>query len=761
MNRATRATTPFTPYTRRAQVFSPASPHDPGAPPLSPATITLALWCSASPNATATTPGDATPETTGADASADTPPQKKRPSPSDTSPRASVGRTTVVDAPTSQRRTQADADARNAGTVTALNLDAIDGAIPADGAAELLGRLPGANVRSIGGLGQFSAVSIRGSSAEQVQVVIDGVPLNDGFAGLTDLSLLPLETAGRIEVYRGFIPLRFGGAAPGGVVQLVGRPIETTRTSARGGLGSFGARQLSATHAQRLTRRWGASAHIGYAGASGDFPFYSTANTPNISDDDTVVRRTNNDYDRVVGHLRVEGRGDRWRWTLRQFVSDRRRGIAGPATAQSTSASLRTTQARTISQIRHIGLGGPGGTARGVAGLTIQRDLFDDPSGEIGLGTGGQRNLGLDAYGSPQLHLPAWRGSFVDVHGALRVQRVAIETLTGGQTIERVGHGRLSASAGLGVEQHLHDDRWRIDAGATVTALRSDFAGSQADPLAGGGREATDIGWAPRLAIRWRGHPHLDVRGSVGGYFRPPTLLELFGDRGFAVGNSDLEPERGFATDLGITWTSTFGARERSFVRARVGGFLNLGQDTITWVQAAQVARPINIGGSLAAGAESALFVSVYDDAFTLDANYTFLETENRGGIDGQSGKPLPGRPRHEATARATTGWEFRRSRAPLEPRLTYTLDALAATYLDPSGRFSLPPRILHGVSMQLDIDRRVRVAFEVRNLANTISTTWTPPTATATPQAVPITDFIGYPIPGRSLWLTLGFHAP
>jgi iron complex outermembrane receptor protein len=670
-------------------------------------------------------------------------------------------RTTVVDSPASRLQTQADADVRNAGTVTALNLDTVDGAIPADGAAELLARFPGATVRSIGGLGQFSAVSIRGSSAEQVQVVIDGVPLNDSFAGLTDLSLLPLETAGRIEVYRGFIPLRFGGAAPGGVVQLVGRPIDATRTSARGGLGSFGARQLSLTHDHRFSRRWGASAHVGYAGAAGDFPFYSTANTPSIPEDDSLVRRTNNSYDRVVGHLRIEGRGDRWRWTLRQFVSDRRRGIAGPATAQSERASLRTTQARTISQVKHLGLGGPGGAARGVLGLTLQRSLLEDPRGELGVGTGGQGNLGVDAYGSPQLRLPAWRGSFIDVHGAVRLQRVSIETIDGDEIVERVGHGRLSARAGLGVEQHLHEDRWRIDAGATATVVRSDIAESAANPLAGQARKSTDVGWAPRLAIRWRGHRNLDVRGSVGGYFRPPTLLELFGDRGFAVGNSDLEPERGFATDLGITWTSTFGGHERSFVRARVGGFLNLGQDTITWVQAAQVARPINIGGSLAAGAESALFVSIHDDALTLDANYTFLETENRGGIDGQSGNPLPGRPRHEATARATTGWEFRRTHTPLEPRLTYTLDALAATYLDPSGRFSLPPRILHGVSMQLDIDRRMRVAFEVRNLANTISTTWTPPTATATPQAVPITDFIGYPIPGRSLWLTIGFHAP
>ncbi|MGB1698991.1 MAG: TonB-dependent receptor, partial [Nannocystaceae bacterium] len=518
---------------------------------------------------------------------------------------------------------------------------------------------------------------------------------------------------------------------------------------------------LALTHDQRLGRRWGLSTHVGYAGASGDFPFYDTANTPSISDDDIITRRTNNGYDRIVGHLRVEGRGDRWRWTLRQFVSDRQRGIAGPATAQSTESSLRTTQARTISQIRSVGLGGPGGSARGVAGLTVQRDIFEDPRGEIGVGTGGQRNLGLDVYASPQLHIPTWRGAFLDVHGAARTQRVRTETTDGSDASETLRHTRVSLNAGLGVEQHLREDRWRIDAGASVTAVRSQFEGGTLYASAGEARDATDFGWAPRLAVRWRGHPSLDIRASVGGYFRPPTLRELFGDRGFAVGNSELDPERGLSSDLGLTWTSPLGASGRASIRAHTGAFLNVGRDTITWVQAAQVVRPINIGGSLAAGAESSLALAVYDRALTVDANYTFLHTRNRGGIDGQVGKPLPGRPGHEGTARVTTGWEFNAARTPLEPRLVYTLDALASTYLDPSGRFSLPPRILHGVAAQLDVDRHLRVAFEVRNLANTISTRWTPPTATGEPQVVPIADFIGYPIPGRSLWLTVAFHAP
>src|SRR5690349_851633 len=43
--------------------------------------------------------------------------------------------------------------------------------------ADELEALPSLHVRSLGGLGAYSALSIRGSSAAQVLVLVDGVPL--------------------------------------------------------------------------------------------------------------------------------------------------------------------------------------------------------------------------------------------------------------------------------------------------------------------------------------------------------------------------------------------------------------------------------------------------------------------------------------------------------------------------------------------------------------------------------------------------------
>src|SRR5207253_9135856 len=81
----------------------------------------------------------------------------------------------------------------------------------------------GVQVRRFGGLGDFSTVSIRGSSAGQVQVYLDGVPLSRAENEVVNLADLPLDAVDHVEVYRGATPLAFAQSGPGGVVNVVSR----------------------------------------------------------------------------------------------------------------------------------------------------------------------------------------------------------------------------------------------------------------------------------------------------------------------------------------------------------------------------------------------------------------------------------------------------------------------------------------------------------------------------------------------------------
>ena len=91
----------------------------------------------------------------------------------------------------------------------------------AEDLASLLDSVTGAVVRRLGGLGDFSAVSIRGSSFRQVQVFLDGIPLNPSGSEAVNLGDFPLSMLERVEVYRGNAPSEFGAAPIGGVVNLV------------------------------------------------------------------------------------------------------------------------------------------------------------------------------------------------------------------------------------------------------------------------------------------------------------------------------------------------------------------------------------------------------------------------------------------------------------------------------------------------------------------------------------------------------------
>ena len=53
----------------------------------------------------------------------------------------------------------------------------------------------GTVVRRLGGLGDYSSVSIRGSSSRQVQVYLDGIPLNPDGTESINLAELPLSSA--------------------------------------------------------------------------------------------------------------------------------------------------------------------------------------------------------------------------------------------------------------------------------------------------------------------------------------------------------------------------------------------------------------------------------------------------------------------------------------------------------------------------------------------------------------------------------------
>lgn len=627
--------------------------------------------------------------------------------------------------------------------------DAI-GATPRDGLTEVLEQSPAVRVRSLGGLGQFGSVSIRGSSPQQVAVFLDGVPIGSAMAGLVDTGEVPADGLSRVEIHRGYVPIAFGAQALGGAIDLVARR-PTPGVHVEGGLGSWWTRRAAA-RVGFATRHGGVGLGVSYGGTVGNFPFYDDGGTPS-SADDRVTRRRGNRYDRLVARASIDAKRGGWSLVFHQLANIRRAGVPGPGSSQASRVINDQLGARTVVRARRD-LPRAGSRVEWLLGLGLEGRVFRDPAGEIGVGLDEQHSRTVDVFVSPRARVGLWRDAFLGVVGDVRGEAIVVD-----QRIERppplpdgdAKRGRLAAGAGIELEQLLFADRVHLVPAIRIDAVASDFAvasdgGEQDD----GGRNDVAFAASPRFGARAAVLPWLVLRTSVGRYFRAPTLIELFGDRGFFVGNEGLRAEHGISVDGGFAIDTDVAG---GHVSAHVAGFWIASRDLIQWISAGAVARPENIDGALVRGLESSLTVQSPDEHFDVTVHYTLLDARDRSGDPGRDGNALPGRPRHDVGARTSAGWEARARGVLLAPRVSAGVDVVARTYLDPSERYVLPPRAFGTLGAQLGIGESFAVSIEVRNLLDVRTTTVELPVANSRPSPVAPGDFIGYPLPGRSVW--------
>jgi len=86
---------------------------------------------------------------------------------------------------------------------------------------DVLRFVPGVIVRQNGTAGSLQTVALRGNSASQTLILLDGRPVNEGDTGVTDFTSMPLDGVQSISVIEGGLSSRYGSGAIGGVVEIV------------------------------------------------------------------------------------------------------------------------------------------------------------------------------------------------------------------------------------------------------------------------------------------------------------------------------------------------------------------------------------------------------------------------------------------------------------------------------------------------------------------------------------------------------------
>jgi outer membrane cobalamin receptor len=386
-------------------------------------------------------------------------------------------------------------------------------------AGELLQTVPGVVITQSGGPGAPSRVSIRGSAANEVLVLVDGVPLNSPLDGEVDLSRLSLETAERVTVRTGAQSARYGPRALAGVIEIeTRRPTREASVTARAG--AWGERGSSLTLGDRRAIAHDLNGALSFTGdyrtARGDFRYEVPAVRGGGEADRLNADMTSR---QLLGTASLEGRA--WDARVRIAGSDLTRGMAGSIVQPSLTGrqSRRRLSGGFDTRGRHGVL-----SWTALADVSRDRATFNDPA-------------------------PPFSARFDDTVRA-----------TGASGSASASAGDDATNASLGVDVRTLDvastsleadaPHWQRTTGTwgRVRVVRRARAGIQIDGEISGRLDQTSLidgaNFSPRVGLGAT-TSFATLSGSIGAGYAPPSLADQFFQEGVQVEpNPSLAPER-------------------------------------------------------------------------------------------------------------------------------------------------------------------------------------------------------------------------
>jgi outer membrane cobalamin receptor len=588
---------------------------------------------------------------------------------------------------------------------------------------DVLAEATGVQVKRLGGLGAFSTISLRGSSAEQVEVYLDGVLLNAAMGGGVDLSHLSLAHVGQIEVYRG---AGAAGNGLGGTVHIRTRASERHFShSVRGAWGDFGTRSLNGM----VTGGSDKAKFLlvaDYTASDNDFGFLDDNGTEYNVNDDVFTNRQNNVYRsvNVLGKWHA-ALGDGRNLTIQESVFWKSQGIPGISNNQSQRAHLGVIRSLTEVVFQDGNLL-PGLLMRHSVYFTHVGESFADPEGEVGVGR--QDN-------DYQTRTSGWQGrlQMLSLHPLTATVGILRETYVPTSRLQSITRSfdsqRWTFSGRVGADWSLPAGMGVVSTGIDMRRQRSSFTGANPfsfSPLAPDSANTRNL-VGLRLGLRVNVMDDLILKANVGRTLRAPSFYELFGDRGGVVGNVDLRPEGGLTWDAGIRYATDSTILEGAFFDHRY-------EDLIQFVHTSQAtSRPVNIGKARVWGVEVTAQKTILK-RLDVSGNYTYQRALDQSDIPHLQGKTLPNRPAHTLFARVKSGVN--------RVTIFYDYTFEDGNFLDQSNRRPLASRHIHNVGMKVDVRKGVQLGLEAKNLKNAqIADTW------------------GYPLPGRAFFVNLQEH--
>lgn len=385
-------------------------------------------------------------------------------------------------------------------------------ALRAQGITQLVDALrtvPGLSVVQTGSFGSVTSLFMRGGESDYVQVLVDGVPVNEP-GGAYDFAHLTVDNIERIEILRGPASVVYGSDAVTGVVQIFTRrgagPPRVT-AGARGGTYGSGDFEAAVTGGSEQA---GYSLGVSHLRSNGIYAFNNgyrntTASgrfhyTPDERTDLNFTLR----YTDAEFHFPTDGAGN---------LVDSNQFTANEVTTLGIDVGRYFTDR--IQGRLHLALNDIG-------------SLFDDEQ------DGPADTVGFFAFRS-QTEL---RTRSADARVNVYLTPAAV--VTGGASIEQE-------------RQRTDKDRTRLNRAYYAQVVVGPLSGLSANAglrLDDNEQFGTFVTFRAGTGYRMTA-TGTRITASVGTGFKEPTFFETF-DGAFSVGNPDLEPERSTSWEVGL-----------------------------------------------------------------------------------------------------------------------------------------------------------------------------------------------------------------
>lgn len=219
--------------------------------------------------------------------------------------------------------------------------------------SELLNISPGIFIKDYGGLGGLKTLSLRGTTASQTLILLDGIKLNSIQNGIVDLSTIPTELIKEIEISRSGSSAFFGGNAVAGCINILTQDKIIDKFNFKTNL-KYGSYNdfLTNLNLSFPLGNFGINTTIEFINSSGKYPFL----VDNYGLEQEFVRQ-NADFSNLVVSLSEKIMQNEWLEYSRLILRWTNRGAPGAVVQgkiENSFARLNEKEALFINSFKHI-----------------------------------------------------------------------------------------------------------------------------------------------------------------------------------------------------------------------------------------------------------------------------------------------------------------------------------------------------------------------------------------------------------------------